>query len=228
MLTEDMHGNKESEDQSIEAVIFDLDGLLIDSEPIWEKSYHKFLEIKKVKDNPEIHLKLIGRGLKDVVSIMKDVLGIEGEVDQLVDEYRKVFYELFFAKENILMPGAIEIVKKTKGKNLIVALTTGGHTKKMAEKILEKVNLLNYFDLIVSSDDVDNGKPAPDVYFFVIEKLGFLSSQCLAFEDSVNGVVSAKAAGLRVFGVNPSENMREELKEAGADEVFASLKEIQL
>jgi len=88
-------------------------------------------------------------------------------------------------------------------------------------------NLSNYFSVIVSSDQVKKGKPYPDVYLFTAKLLFLEPNDCLVLEDTVNGVLAGKAAGMEVFGVNKDEKIKKELKNAGADKVFSSLLEIK-
>ncbi|MDO8260286.1 MAG: HAD family hydrolase, partial [Candidatus Magasanikbacteria bacterium] len=143
-------------------------------------------------------------------------------------EYRKLFYEVFVNKENVLMSGVLEILEKAKNKELLMAVTSGGHKKEKLVEILKLHNIYDYFSVIVSSDDVTRGKPAPDVYLEASKKLGQKVDDCLAFEDSPNGVVAAGLAGICVYGINADEKTRNDLIEAGANKVFKSLTEIEL
>lgn len=219
---------KKNEKPSIRAVLFDFDGLLFNSEPIWGKAYDVFIGRYNVKDKPELASKMLGRGLREIVGIMVDEMGMKGNIADLVQEYRDTFYEIFLKEKDILMPGAKDLVEGLKSKGFLIGLTTGGHKAYMIRKILENVGLLTYFDLIASSDDVQNGKPAPDIYLSSVSKLNLNSEECLALEDSANGVLAAKAAGIPVYGVNVDEKMRRELAKAGADRVYSSLSEVQI
>ena len=210
----------------IKAVIFDLDGLLIDSEPIWHHAYEIFLKNHEVSDNPKVYERMIGRGLRENMVIARDELGVKGDIKGLLGQIRRIFYDLLSSKKNILMKCAGELLSMLNSYKLAVA--TGGHTKEKCSQILKNVGIFDYFNVIVSSDDVREGKPAPDVYLETARQLEVEPLKCLVFEDAVNGVVSARAAGMRVFGVNPDEKLRTELKKAGADEVFSSLAEVKL
>lgn len=212
----------------IKALIFDFDGLLFDTEPTWDEAFIVFLENHGIEDNPEITNKMTGMGLRDALQIMQNKMGLVGDLDQLVSNYRKLFYEIFLTKQNVLMPGAKEILEKAKERQLIIALTSGGHAKAKLIEILKLHKMYGYFSVIVSSDEVSLGKPAPDVYLEALSELGQKADFCLAFEDSPNGVVAAKAAEIRVYGVNSDEKIRNDLVSAGADRVFKNLSEIEL
>lgn len=212
----------------IKALIFDFDGLLFDSEPTWDKTFYLFLKNHNVSPNEEVEASMYGSGLIDAVQLMKDKMGLVGETGDLVADYRRLFYEEFFKKNDVLMPGVLEILEKAKNGGLAVALTSGGHTKEKLIEILKLHNIYDYFSVIVSSDVVLRGKPAPDVYLEAIKELKLNAEDCLAFEDSPNGVLAAKLAGICVYGINIDEITRNDLIKSGADEVFASLVDVDL
>lgn len=214
--------------KAIKAVIFDFDGLLFDSEPAWDKAYGIFLKKHDVSPNEEIEASMYGSGLIDAVNLMKEKMGLVGETGDLVADYRRLFYKEFSNKNDVLMSGVLEILEKAKRRGLLVALTSGGHTKEKLIEILKLHNIYDHFSVIVSSDVVPHGKPAPDVYLEALKKLRQNAEDCLAFEDSPNGVVAAKLAGICVYGVNTDEKTRNDLIKSGADKVFKNLTEIEL
>jgi len=211
----------------LKAIIFDLDGLLIDSEPAWDKAYYVFLRKHNVADKPKVSGKLTGMGLRDAIKIMVDELGLIGDVDELTEDYRQLFYDVFLKEKRVLMQGVSDLVRKLTGKYKL-AVASGGHTREKCSQILKNIGIDKYFDAVVSSDDVKEGKPAPDVYSQTARLLVVEPQECLVLEDAVNGVISGKAAGMQVIGVNSEASIREQLKEAGADEVYSSLKEVEL
>lgn len=218
----------EREKLGIKAVIFDLDGLLIDSEPVWNEAYFKFIADKGLPDEPTISGQFRGMGIREIVRIWQEKYGLVGDVDELAKQYRETLYKLLLLPGKLkLMNGALDLLKKLKGKYSL-AIATSGHKDEMARKILRLLNVENHFDYVISGDDVANGKPAPDVYLASAKKLNQKLGNCLVLEDSVNGVLAGKAAGMRVIGVNADGKIREELKKAGADEVYVSLRDVAL
>ena len=210
----------------LKAVIFDLDGLLVDTEPLWKKAYGIWLKEHNAKNDLAIYKKMIGRGLRENMVLAKKYLGVKGEVEELLRDLRGILYKLVSQKKDILMPGVLELLPKLGSYKL--AVTTGGHDKQGAEKILIDTGIRKYFEAVVSSDDVENGKPAPDVYFEAAKQLGVEPLNCFVIEDSVNGVESGKAAGMKAYGVNNDKEVREELDKSGADEVYISLQKVQI
>src|SRR3990167_284844 len=217
--------DKEAEKPQIRAVIFDLDGLLIDSEVIWNRAYYKFIEIKNLHHEPEVAAQFMGKGLKDIIKLWQEKYGLEGDRNRLLEEYRGVFYDILFNSEHFrLMDGAEKLVRQLY-KKYKLSVCTGGHDSEHCSQILKKLRIAKYFSVIASSDDVREGKPAPDIYLDVAKKLEVDPSVCLVLEDSVNGVVSAQKAGMRVFAVNSEPLFRHELETQHPNKVFASLKE---
>ncbi len=209
----------------VKALIFDFDGLLFDTEPVWDKTHFKFLKLKNFLD-VEVG-DTTGIGLRDFIEILQSK-GLPGETSKLLSEYREIFYEILKNSRDLLMPGAFEILEKAREKGLIIALNSGGHTELKLREMLGEEKILDYFSVIVSSDNVTKGKPAPDVYLETLRKLNLLPNVCLAFEDSVNGVKSAIGAGITVWGINPDSKWRSDLIKAGAQKVYASLSEVEI
>lgn len=209
----------------IKAVIFDLDGLLVDTEGLWKKTDIEFLKKRNINLNLETWDKIRGRGVREVIEFYKNEYGLQGEAKELVTKRRELFYSL--ANSDLkLLKGAEEIIKGLKEKGYLLAIATGGHTKEKTKLIISALGLYKYFDLLVSSDDVENGKPDPDIYLYAASLLGVNPSNCLVLEDAINGVLSGKRAKMRVFGVNKSSEFREQLEKAGADKVFSNLLEV--
>lgn len=209
----------------VKAVIFDLDGLLIDSESMWQKTDKKLLKRRGIIYQGIVRNKIRGLGQKEVMELFKREFGVAQDTDALINERRDIFYSL--AKKGLkLLPGVIEIIKEFHKRGYLLAIATGGHRKEKIKEILSKFGLSNYFSVLVSSDEVKNGKPAPDVYLLTATLLGAQPLNCLVLEDAVNGVLAAKAAGMKVFGVNKDLQIRTKLKEAGADKIFTDLKEV--
>jgi len=207
------------------AVIFDMDGLMIDSEPYWAKADKVFLEGHSIPYTPQINLHIMGMGQREIVEYYKKEFGLTGDTKELIHERRELLYTFLLANVHLL-EGVEEIVTFLYKKGLPLAIATTGHTREKARKILEKVGLESYFHIIVSGDDVPKGKPAPDIYFKAAELLQMDPTVCLVFEDAPNGVKAGKAAGMTVYGVNKDEKIYRKLKEAEADEVFGNLKDV--
>ncbi len=213
----------------IKAIIFDLDGLLIDSEPYWQKADDLFLKSVGVKkyDPKWLRKQMYGRGQRECAKIYIKSFKLNETVESLVTKRWNILYSLLM-KDLKLIPGAEKILKIIDRANLKVALATGGHLKEKAREILVKLGIDEYFDLIVSGLDVKRSKPFPDIYLETAKQLGVEPQKCLVIEDAPNGVKAAKAARMRVYGVNSDAKLRQELEKAGADRVYKSLSEVEI
>jgi HAD superfamily hydrolase (TIGR01509 family) len=206
------------------AVIFDFDGLLVDSEPFWNEADTAFLAERGIPYTLELREQIRGMGLRHGIKVFQREFGLQGDIELLMSERRRRFLALFLKKPR-LMPYAKEIVEAVKERYRI-AIATGGNTVPTVKEILKRIGLANYFTIIVSSDEVEKGKPAPDVYLLTAKKLMVTPQECLVIEDSPNGVIAAKAAGMLTIGVNTSKDIQQKLHDAGADRVFESLKDV--
>jgi 16S rRNA pseudouridine516 synthase len=210
----------------IKAVIFDVDGLLIDSEPYWMQADQAFFSLHNKKHTTEIHNKVKGMGQKDIMEQFKIDYGFEGDTAELIAQRKELLYDKLMP-EITLMEGAEELINHLKENGYPLAVATGGHSKEKMKELLVILNLEPAFAEIVTADQVEHGKPAPDIFLKAAEHLNTDPSACLVFEDAPNGVLAGKAAGMTVYGVNKDEWWRRELKDSGADQIFTSLLEVK-
>ena len=227
MIDEEKRPKVEAEKPQIEAVIFDLDGVLIDSEPVWNRAFDKFIEEKGVSLSPDVSSSLAGVGIREIVETIKEHSKLKGETLELMEEFRGIFYQILFESGNYLNEGVKELLLNLKGKYRL-ALATGGHTREMALKLLSKSGIDEFFEVVISSDDVKRGKPH-DVYVESARKLGIDPTNCAVIEDSVNGVLAAKAAGMRIIGFNDHYRFDiNKLYRAGANRAYTRLSDIRI
>jgi beta-phosphoglucomutase-like phosphatase (HAD superfamily) len=213
--------------ENIKAVIFDVDGLMIDSEPTWNKTHDLFLEKYNIVIDEKERASLTGIGLKQLISDLHQRFHLEKSADDLLSEYREIFYKNFSASNaSRAIEGVEGVVKYFYENGFHLAIATGGHTESEMQVMLKAFNLLKYFSVIISGDEVNKGKPHPDIFLLTARRFDLDPSRCLVFEDSVNGVLAGKAAGMYVIGVNKDEKVYNQLKEAGADEVFYNISEL--
>jgi len=206
----------------IKGVIFDLDGLLIDSEPCWREA--DFLMAKKYHFplTDEFRKQLRGMGIKECSQIFIKTFKLP-VTNQVLTKARLEFLYKILLKELRLMPFALPLIKKFKQKGYVLALATAGHQAIMAEKILNTLTVADYFSFIISGLEVKKSKPAPDIFLEAAKRMSLLPNQCIVIEDAVNGIMAARGAGMKVIGVNKDEKMRKSLKEAGADFIYKNL-----
>lgn len=204
------------------AIIFDLDGLLIDSGPAWHRADVRLFAFYGIHPDTEFRERLTGRGQRECAKMIIEKYKLDESIEKFCERRWDYLYQIL-DESVFLMSGAKELVERVSKKGYLVALATSGHQVEKAEELLDKVEILSYFDEIVSGLDVAKSKPDPDVYIKAAQILGVDASDCVVLEDALNGVLAGKAAGMKVIGVNEDKLVRKGLKETGADEVFENL-----
>lgn len=196
---------------SIKAVIFDMNGTIVDDEPIHEAAMHKVCKDYGAKvSHKEFKEEYIGRPDADCFKKIIKKHGLKGiPVVELVNKKFKEYISLIHDSDNPeklkVIPGAVELIKKL-NKMFKVALATGAHRDE-ALMILDSFGLRNCFETIVSAEDVLKGKPDPEPYLLAARRLGVEPRECVAIEDSSNGVRAAKRAKMYCIGFhNPSDD----------------------
>jgi HAD superfamily hydrolase (TIGR01509 family) len=179
----------------IEALIFDLDGLLVDSEPLAEIAMEEFLQRYGHARREEVMGKLLGRRLPEAISIVADAYALPGPVENLVREYDHMRLEALRGRVQP-MPGARQIVEFGKQAGLKIALATSG-LRSHADVSLGETGLAGSFDAEATGDDVTRGKPEPDLFLLAAKRIGVEPARCVVFEDAPQGVAAAAAAGMR-------------------------------
>jgi HAD superfamily hydrolase (TIGR01509 family) len=188
----------------IKAVIFDMDGVIVDSEPLWEKSESIMLKQKGFGGNEnyrkEYRKKIMGLNQKDSVKLLKETFGLDESPEEILRTRLKILLELY-EEELSLADGVPELLETLSREKHIRTALASGSPMKVIEFVLEKFSLSDTFRIKVSGDCVENGKPHPDIYLETARRLGASPKECIAIEDSINGIVSAKEAGMRCIAV---------------------------
>lgn len=199
----------------VEAVIFDMDGVLIETESIYKETFKQILSQYNVAFSDDFFLQLTGTTLeKGGAKRIIERFTLSVSEEQLIEK----IYEVFDQLSQQLQPreGVIEIIKILKKLEKKVAVATST-VRNVALARLQKSDLIDFFDAMIFGDEVSESKPDPEIYINVLRKLKVDGSQAVVFEDSVNGVKSAIGAGiLNVFGVLHDRNDNKSLTKAGA------------
>jgi HAD superfamily hydrolase (TIGR01509 family) len=183
---------------AVEAVIFDLDGLLVDSEAVWDDVRKRFVEENDGQWSESAQRDMMGMSSVEWSHYVRDRLGVDMEPEEISTAVADGVVEVY--RRNLpLLPGAVEAVKAlTKEWPLGLASSSNRH---VIDLVLELAQITENFRATVSSEEVGAGKPAPDVYLEAAKRLGKEAAGCIAIEDSTNGIKSAHAAGMGVIAV---------------------------
>jgi HAD superfamily hydrolase (TIGR01509 family) len=206
------------------AVIFDLDGVLADSEPWWNEIDAKLLAEYGVAYRGEYHRNVLGVSYRLAVEFYKNAFRISAPVEELMRRRGEIARE-FFANRVSLFPSAKATLVELGQLNLRLAVATSS-VSASARPFLHRTGIARFFSVIISGEEIKRGKPHPDIYLYVAEKLKVTSDVCLVIEDALSGIAAAKAAHMRVAAIPDTRfvNVREYEKEA--DYVLGSLSEI--
>lgn len=180
------------------AVLFDMDGTLIDSEPYWMESEQALAAEHNGVWTEKDGLDVVGMSLDKSSRLLKDRAGIDLEPEEIVSHLTSQVQSKL-AKVIPWRPGAKELLLDLKKHGIKTALVTMS-MHRMAKQVVDAIEF-DAFDAIVAGDDVRNGKPHPEAYLKAAELLGFDPSQCIAFEDSNSGLSSAETAGTIAIGI---------------------------
>ncbi|MFC9966849.1 HAD family hydrolase [Nocardia ignorata] len=183
---------------SIAAVVFDMDGVLIDSEPVWEKVRKDYVTVNGGRWQPDSQQRMMGMSTVEWSSYLADDLGVAQPADKVAADVIDLMADEYVQRLPLL-PGAVDAVRRC-ADSWKLGLASSSPASLIA-LVLEKAGLMGSFAVVLSTEEVGRGKPAPDVYLTVAQRLGVDPKNCTAVEDSTNGLRSAHAAGMRVIAV---------------------------
>jgi beta-phosphoglucomutase-like phosphatase (HAD superfamily) len=192
------------------AVLFDMDGLMVDSEPLWFEVERDFARARGGDWTPELAHGCIGRGLANTLRVMGETFSFPVDAQRdaaaIVDSFVERVGEL------VLKAGCEELVERAEAARLPRAVASSS-ARRLVEATLGRFGLVERFGALVTGDCVSRHKPAPDVFLAAASRLGVAPGACVVLEDSLAGVMAARAAGMRVIAV----------PEGAATEAMASL-----
>jgi sugar-phosphatase len=192
----------------MKAVIFDMDGLLIDSEPMWKSAEEKVFSALGVEVSDQLASLTASMTTREVTEFWfsrfpwqnRSLESVEKEVIERVGA--------LIQQDGIAKRGVLQIIKMLKQHECKIGLATNA-PQSLVPLVLEKLEIADYFDCTVSSSEVDQGKPKPDVYLLALDKLGVSATETLAFEDSPSGLKAATAAKIRTIVVPSIQDFEE-------------------
>lgn len=180
------------------AVLWDMDGTLIDSEPHWMHSERKLAAKHDAEWTDEDGKALVGMSLTASSQIFRDKLGLQLSSEEVIQELTNSVQEEL-NRGIIWRPGARELLKQLRRRGVKTALVTMS-LRSMAQQVVDAIDF-SAFDVIVAGDDVVHGKPHAEPYLKAAQLLGVRPEECVAFEDSISGILSAEAAGTKAVGI---------------------------
>jgi HAD superfamily hydrolase (TIGR01509 family) len=182
----------------IEAVVFDMDGVLIDSEPVWERVRRGFVADRGGHWPADAQDRMMGMSTVEWSAYLSTDFGIGLTPEQAAEQVIAAM-AAEYKKHLPLLPGAIEAVRSMSARWPLAVASSS--PRSLIKTVLDTAGLASAFAVVVSSEEVPRGKPAPDVYLAAADRLSVLPKSCAAIEDSSNGLRSAATAGLTVIAI---------------------------
>jgi HAD superfamily hydrolase (TIGR01509 family) len=183
-----------------QAIIFDMDGLLVDSEKLWKIAETGWLADRGATYSDEKHAPFIGMALPEFVPHIRQAYGLDDDAETLLADLMQRIITLI-ETQTTPQPGAAQMVDYVASYNIPHAIASSSPMAVIEATLNSQPTWAEVFAVRCSADEVPNGKPAPDVYALAAERLGVQAAQCIALEDSRNGARAAVAAGMTCFVV---------------------------
>jgi HAD superfamily hydrolase (TIGR01509 family) len=182
----------------IDAVVFDLDGVVVDSEHVWDEVRETLARERGGRWHERAQADMMGMSSTEWARYMHDVIGLPAPPDEINEEVVRRM-EARYEQELPLLAGAVDAVERLAGKYRLAVASSSN--RPLIDAVLSASGLAQLFEATVSSEEVPRGKPAPDVYLEAARRLGVEPARCAAVEDSGNGIRAAHAAGMRVVAI---------------------------
>ncbi len=181
-------------------VIFDMDGVIVDTEPLHKKAYYQHFKELNIEVDAGLFSRFTGKSTRNVYQMIKDIFGIDSNVEDLIARKRTLFYSLFDKDPALkLLDGVENLITNlySSGFQLILASSAA---KSTIDRVFKRFNLFPFFSHLVSGEDFPESKPNPAIFIEAQRLSGNRRSNCIVIEDSTNGIQAANAAGIFCIG----------------------------
>ncbi len=184
---------------NIDAVIFDLDGTLVDSMWMWKEIDVEYLSKFGIEVPSDLQQAVEGMSFSETAQYFKDRFNLSDPVDVIKAEWNKMAWDKY-GNEVPLKKGVIEFLEELRSRGIKTGIATS-NSRELVNHVLKSLNITEYFDSVRTSCEAKKGKPAPDIYLLVADDLQVDPKNCLVFEDLALGVMAGKSAGMSVCAV---------------------------
>jgi len=208
----------------ISAAIFDLDGVVVDSEPLHYLSEKEMLSKRGVNLRRSDIKEIVGRTEMEGIQYLKDRFGLKDSAKQLYEEKQRI-YKRMLRKAVKPRPGLFKLLNSLEDEGMTLAIASSAPRENI-DIVLKALGIEDKFRAVVSGDDVERGKPSPDIFLLAAQRIGIKPKNCLVIEDAQNGVEAAKRAGMTCIAVPNQFTQDQDFSRA--DAVVQGLEDIDL
>ena len=210
----------------IKCVIFDMDGVVVNTEPIAYKANGELFKSLNIIVPDDVYATFIGSSDKNNMQKIKDLFNLEHTREQLLEEKYKYYYAVFDKADDLkLMPGVKDLITDLHNRGTKLILASSAARRKI-DKVFTRFGLYSYFDEVISGEDFEFFKPHPAIFLEAVEKSGFDKTECIIIEDSTNGIQAAKAAGVYCIAYVSGHGLPQDT--SGADKVITDFIEFNI
>ena len=209
----------------LKAVIFDMDGVIVNSEPLHHLAYKKMFEEFKLDVSSSLYESFTGQSTHSICKQLCKIFNIHEDPNELVVSKRKHFKLIFENDTSFQMiDGALELIQNYFDNNVTLILASSASMTNI-DRIFKKFDLNKFFKAKISGADLKESKPNPEIFIKAAKMSGFNKKECIVIEDSTNGIIAAKSAGIYCVGYNSYNSKNQNY--GNADLVISSLNEIK-
>ena len=198
----------------INTVIFDMDGVIVDTEPVHRYAYFKHFDELNVLVTDEMFATYTGNSTRNVFQKLKTTFEIDHEVEDLIQRKRAIFNDAFDTKEDLFLIEGVENLIKNLHSNGFELIVASSASKVTIERVFKRFHLHQYFSHIVSGEDFPKSKPHPAIFEHAASLSKFPKNECIVIEDSWNGIEAAVGAGIFCVGYNSEHSKMQDLSKA--------------
>jgi HAD superfamily hydrolase (TIGR01509 family) len=198
----------------IKTVIFDMDGVIVDTEPVHSYAYFQHFTELNIDVSKEMFTTFMGNSTRNTFQKLKELFPIDEKVEDLIQRKRTLFNDAFDTKEDLVLLEGVEDLIKDLHQNGMQLIVASSASKVTIDRVFKRFNLYSFFSHIVSGEDFPNSKPHPAIFEYAASLSIASKENCIVIEDSTNGVIAAKAAGLFCIGYNSKHSKLQDLSKA--------------
>jgi HAD superfamily hydrolase (TIGR01509 family) len=195
----------------IKTVIFDMDGVIVDTEPVHSYAYFQHFDELGIAVSKEVFTTFMGYSTRNTFQKLKALFPIDADVEDLIQRKRTLFNDAFDSKEDLFLIGGVLELIQDLHQNGIQLILASSAAKVTIDRVFTRFNLHPYFTHLVSGEDFPNSKPHPAIFEHAASLSFAPKNNCLVIEDSTNGVKAAKAAGIFCIGYNSKNSKQQDL-----------------